>query len=62
MKAFRAQLRAELQLLSRNGEQLLLIVAIPVVLLVFFSLVDVLPDGHRRPDRLPRARASWPSP
>ena len=34
-----------MQLLSRNGEQLLLIVGIPVMLLVFFSLVDVLPDA-----------------
>jgi ABC-2 type transport system permease protein len=49
MKAWRAQLRAELQLLSRNGEQLLLIVAIPVGLLVFFSLVDVLPTGTDDP-------------
>ncbi len=49
MKAFRAQLRAELQLLSRNGEQLLLIIAIPVGLLVFFSLVDVLPTGTDEP-------------
>lgn len=49
MKAFAAQLRAELQLLSRNGEQLLLIVAIPVGLLVFFSLIDVLPTGTDDP-------------
>lgn len=49
MKALRAQLRAELQLLSRNGEQLLLIVAIPVGLLVFFSVVDVLPTGTDDP-------------
>lgn len=40
-----AQWRAELQILSRNGEQLLLTVVIPVMLLVFFSLVDVLPTG-----------------
>jgi ABC-2 type transport system permease protein len=49
VKAFAAQLRAELQLLSRNGEQLLLIVAIPVGLLVFFSLIDVLPTGTDDP-------------
>lgn len=49
MRALRAQLRAELQLLSRNGEQLLLIVAIPVGLLVFFSIVDVLPTGTDDP-------------
>ena len=32
-------------LLARNGEQLLLTVAIPVLLLGFFGLVDVLPSG-----------------
>jgi ABC-2 type transport system permease protein len=44
-----AQLRAEIRLLSRNGEQLLLTVVIPVLLLVFFSLVDVLPTGTEDP-------------
>lgn len=39
------QLRAELILLARNGEQLLLTLVIPVILLVFFGLVDVLPSG-----------------
>jgi ABC-2 type transport system permease protein len=39
----RAQVRAELQLVARNGEQLLLTMGIPLLLLVFFSLVDVLP-------------------
>jgi ABC-2 type transport system permease protein len=43
MKPFLAQLRAELQLMLRNGEQLLLTLGIPTMLLVFFSLVDVLP-------------------
>lgn len=38
-----AQVRAELQLVSRNGEQLLLTLGIPVLLLAFFGLVDVLP-------------------
>lgn len=42
---FRAQLRAELQLLARNGEQLLLTLIIPVMLLVFFGTTDVLPTG-----------------
>lgn len=42
---FRAQLRAELQILSRNGEQLLLTLVIPVMLLVFFGTTDVLPTG-----------------
>lgn len=42
---FRSQLVAELRILSRNGEQLLLTVIIPVLLLVFFGLTDVLPSG-----------------
>ena len=42
---FRAQLRAELQILSRNGEQLLLTLVIPVMLLVFFGTTEVLPTG-----------------
>ena len=45
MKAFVSQLRAELRVLLRNGEQLLLTIIIPVLLLVFFSKVDVLPTG-----------------
>jgi ABC-2 type transport system permease protein len=41
-----AQLRLELALLARNGESLLLTLGIPVLLLVFFVNVDVLPlDG-----------------
>ena len=42
---FRAQLRAELQILARNGEQLLLTLIIPVILLVFFGTTDVLQTG-----------------
>jgi len=49
MKPFRAQLKAELQLIARNGEQLLVTLGIPVLLLVFFSLVDVLPTGTDDP-------------
>ncbi len=46
MKPLAAHLRLELALLARNGESLLLTLGIPVVLLVFFSNVDVLPiDG-----------------
>jgi len=42
-----AHLRLELALLARNGESLLLTLGIPVVLLVFFTNVDVLPiDGE----------------
>jgi ABC-2 type transport system permease protein len=43
MKALLAQLRLELALTLRNGESLLLTIGIPVGVLVFFSLVDVLP-------------------
>ena len=47
MRAFVAQLRIELVLAARRGETLLLTIGIPLGLLVFFSLVDVLPlpDG-----------------
>jgi ABC-2 type transport system permease protein len=44
-----AQLRTELLLVARNGEQLLLTLIIPVMLLAFFSLVDVLPTGTDDP-------------
>jgi len=40
---FRSQLRQELTVMARNGEQLLLLVGIPVLLLVFFSQIDILP-------------------
>ena len=43
------QLRTELRILLRNGEQLLLILGIPVFLLVFFGSVDVLPTGDGAP-------------
>ncbi|MET0902847.1 MAG: ABC transporter permease [Acidimicrobiales bacterium] len=47
MKPLAAHLRLELVLLARNGESLLLTLGIPVVLLVFFSNVEVLPiDGE----------------
>lgn len=49
MKRFTTQLRTELGLTLRNGEQLLLTLGIPVLLLVFFSLVDVLPTGTPDP-------------
>jgi ABC-2 type transport system permease protein len=45
MKPFMSQLRSELTVMARNGEQLLLILVIPIGLLVFFSSVDVLPTG-----------------
>ena len=43
MRALRAQLGAELNLTLRRGDSVLLNIAIPLGLLVFFSLVDVLP-------------------
>jgi ABC-2 type transport system permease protein len=50
---FRSQLRTEISLVVRNGEQLLLTLVIPVLLLVFFSIVDVLPTGGQEgPDFL----------
>lgn len=45
MRRLSTQLRSEVMLVLRNGEQLLLTLVIPVLLLVFFSLVDVLPSG-----------------
>ncbi len=42
-RAVLAQTRAELALMSRQGEVLLLTMAIPTILLVFFSQVDLLP-------------------
>jgi ABC-2 type transport system permease protein len=46
-----AQSRAELVLSLRQGEQLLVSLGIPVLVLVFFSLVDVLPvpEGFDEP-------------
>ncbi len=49
MSRLSTQVRAEVQLVSRNSEQLLLTLGIPVMLLVFFSLVDVLPTGTDDP-------------
>ncbi len=43
MTRWRAQTRAELVMTLRRGESVLLTLGIPVGLLVFFSLVDVLP-------------------
>ncbi len=51
MRAGIAQVRTELLLSSRQGEQLLVSLGIPLLLLVFFSLVDVLPvpEGVEEP-------------
>ena len=42
-----AQLKSELRVIARNGEQLLVIIGIPTILLIFFSQVDVLPRGDQ---------------
>ena len=49
MKAFLSQLRTEFALSSRQGEQLLVSLGIPLLILVFFSSVDVLPTGTDEP-------------
>ena len=51
MRAWRAQLGAELRLTAQRGDSVLLNLAIPLGLLVFFSEVDVLPKpaGVRHP-------------
>ena len=43
------QLGAELRIILRNGEQLLLTLVIPVILLAFFGSVDLLPSGSDDP-------------
>src|SRR5439155_23620829 len=48
-RALAAQTRTEVLLTLRRGESVLLALGIPVMLLVFFSLVDVLPTGTRDP-------------
>lgn len=45
-RAVQAQALLELKLLVRSGESLLVTLVIPLGLLVFFSLVDVLPTGE----------------
>ena len=49
MSAVTAQTAAEVRMTLRRGESLLLTLGIPVLLLVFFSLVDVLPTGTDDP-------------
>lgn len=49
MTPFVAQTRTELALTLRRGESVLLTLGIPILLLVFFSLVDVLPTGTDDP-------------
>ncbi len=49
VRAVAAQTRVELLLTLRRGESLLVTLGIPVLLLVFFSLVDVLPSDVDEP-------------
>lgn len=47
MRALVAQSRAELRMTMRRGESVLLALGIPVLLLGFFSVVEVLPTGEQ---------------
>ena len=49
MRALAAQLRAEVTMIFTNGETLFLTLGIPVVFLLFFSAVHVLPTGTKHP-------------
>jgi ABC-2 type transport system permease protein len=49
MSTLTTQLRAELNVVRRNGEQLLVTLGIPLLLLGFFSVVDVLPTNEDDP-------------
>ena len=49
MSTLTTQLRAELNVVRRNGEQLLVTLGIPLLLLGFFSVVDVLPTNEKDP-------------
>jgi ABC-2 type transport system permease protein len=49
MRPLTAQLRAEVTMLFTNGETLFLTLGIPVLFLLFFSGVHVLPTGTRHP-------------
>lgn len=45
----RALTRTDLRVAARDGEQLLLTLGLPVLLLVFFSTVDLVPTGDGKP-------------
>jgi ABC-2 type transport system permease protein len=49
VRALQAQIGAEVRMTLERGETLLVTVGIPAFLLVFFSLVHVLPTGTRHP-------------
>lgn len=48
LRAVRAQAAMETRLMVRSGESLIVTLGIPLGILVFFSLVDVLPTGDQR--------------
>ncbi len=47
--SFAVLTKSELRVAARDGEQLLLTAGLPILLLVFFSVVDVLPTGDLDP-------------
>ncbi len=49
LRRLRAQTALELRLLLRNGENLLVTLGVPLGMLVFFTLVPVLPTAGREP-------------
>lgn len=49
MRAYWAHTASELRLSARQGEQLLVSLGIPLLLLLFFTTVDVLPTGDQEP-------------
>jgi ABC-2 type transport system permease protein len=49
MTALTTQLQAEMNVVRRNGEQLLVTLGIPLLLLGFFGVVDVLPTNEKDP-------------
>jgi len=59
-RMFLAQTGIELRLLMRNGEQVMLTLVIPLLLLFFFNLPLLYSLGGPRIDFV--CRASWPSP
>jgi ABC-2 type transport system permease protein len=49
VRSLTGQLRAEVTMIVTNGETLFLTIGIPVVFLLFFSAVHVLPTGTKHP-------------
>ena len=50
MRQYAAQTRSEVLLSLRQGEQMLVSLGIPLLILVFFSLVDILPKSGATPN------------